>query len=267
MSILLSAVDEKNTARFPGQFVAPTNIEKLGITLSPIYFYNIAQRSFTRKLPPNHPTLHFAPCPKGVPYALVGKITHPYLQPSFDQQNNPTATYEPGYREAIVMLNPSNPNSGEDPIKDQDFEAQFSTNQGGNWNKLGVFFSTHNPPLKAEVEAAKVRLEKTYRAELERMNKARSAEEAINMANSLSHAAADYFGKSFVWHQSDLEVKSAPVEDDRMDCGECGESIKKTARACRYCSAPTDPRELAGFQEQRRKRNLYVPPSQAEKGK
>jgi hypothetical protein len=257
---VLSTNDARNDQRFPNTFLPP---EKLGIEQKPIYFYNVSQRVFSRNLPPNHPKLRFEACPKGQRYALVGELTHPYLQPEFDTQNNRTARYVSGYREAVAMLNPSNPSNGENPIKDQDFEQAFSANENGNWNKYGVFWSTHNPPLKEEVNAAYARMEKAYRGELERMNKARSAEEAINMANTLSHAAADYFGKSFLWHQSDLEVKAAPVEDDRMDCGECGESIKSTAKVCRFCSAPTDPKELASYQELRRARNTFKPAQQS----
>ena len=262
MPMLLSTDDARNAERFPNGFMPPI---KLGIEQKTIYIYNIARRVLSRKLPPNHPTLHFAACPKNQPYTLVYTLTHPYLQPEFDIQGMRTATYQSGYREAIVILNPTNPSSGENPIKDQDFELPGSVNEGANFNKYGLFFSTHNPPRKEELEAAKARLEKTYRAELERMNKARSAEEAINMANSLSHAAADYFGKSFVWHQSDLEVKAAPVEDDRMPCGECGESIKRIAKSCKECGAPTDPEELKGYQAQRKARNKYVPPTQQSK--
>lgn len=260
---VVSDKSDRNSVTFPNNFVPPDDVSKLGITFSPIYFFNVARRRFTRKLPPNHPTLTFEECPEGKRYALVGQLTHPYLQHEYDTQNNRTARFVHGYREAIAMLNPNNPSSGENPIKDQDFEQPFNANENGNWNKYGVFWSTHNPPLKEEVNAAYARMEKAYRAELERMNKARSAEEAINMANSLSHAAADYFHKSYVWHQSDLEVPTAPVEDDRVDCGECGESIKRAAKVCRFCSAPTDPRELASYQELRRARNTFKPAQQS----
>ena len=254
MSILLSADDARNSERFPNAFLPPT---RLGIKPEPIYFYNIAQRSFTRKLPPNHPTLHFAACPKGEKFALVYELTHPYLQPEFDIQNNRTATYQSGYREAIVMLNPNNPSSGES-WKDQDFELPGSANEGANLNKYGLFWSTSNPPRKVELDAAYARLEKTYRAELERMTKARSAEEAVNMATALSHAAADYFKKSFTWHQTDLEAPVA-IEDDRVECGACGELIKRTAKYCRHCDAPTDPVELKNHLELKRQRNTPRP--------
>ena len=253
---VLSDKDKRNEISFPNVFLPPT---RLGIKQEPIYFYNIANRTFTRKLPPNHPTLHFAACPKGQAYIRVYEIAHPYMQPEFDSQNNRTATYQSGYREAVAMLNPSNPSSGENPIKDQDFEMPGSMHEGGNWNKYGVFWSTSNPPKREEIAAARERMEKAYRNELERMTKAKSPDEARNMVTNLSHAAADYFGKSYSWHMTDLEAKVAPVEDDRVDCEACGESIKSTAKYCRYCDCPTNKSEARGFLERKRAINTYTP--------
>lgn len=254
MSIILTADDPRNAERFPGNFMPPT---RLGIKPEKIYIYNIAKRSFTRKLPPNHPTLYFAACPKDRPYALAYTLTHPYLQPEFDQQNNPTATYQSGYREAVVMLNPNNPSSGEN-WKDQDFEQSTSANVGGNFNKLGLFFSVNNPPKDEEVKAAYARLEKTYRGELERMSKAKTAEEAMSMRNFVSIAAAEYFKRSFSWYQSDL---AAPVEADKVNCGACDELIKPNAKLCIHCGAPTDPEKLEAWLDRRFKNGPGRPPA------
>ena len=255
MSVILSAADPRNAERFPGNFMPPT---KLGIKPTPIYVYNIAKRSFTRKLPPNHPMLFFAECPKDERYMLVHTLTHPYLQPEFDQQNNPTATYQSGYREAVVMLNPNNPSSGEN-WRDQDFEQSSSANVGGNLNKLGLFFSVNNPPKYEEVSAAYARLEKTYRAELERMSKAKTSEEAMSMRNSTSIAAAEYFKKSFSWYQSDLNAAADP---DKVNCGACDELIRPNAKLCIHCGAPTDPDKLEAWLDRRFKPQIGRPPNE-----
>ena len=73
------------------------------------------------------------------------------------------------------------------------------------------------------------------------MGKAKTADEALAMRNNISSAAADYFGVSATWHQTDLISR----DHGKVDCGACGEKIQPTAKLCMHCGAPTDPAKQA----------------------
>lgn len=206
--------------------------EGFGVKEEPIYFYNISPRAHNAPRPPNHSHLYFAPCPKDEPYALVGQISHPFTEMRKDQNDTPISTYTDGYREAARMLNPLNPGL------DQDWDGGQDLQQGGNLNYLGIFWSKSNPPAAKELKAARARLEKTYRKEIERMNACKTADEARLAANDISHAAADFFGRSYSWHESNLNAQDPA---DHVECAACGESIRKKAIICRFCQAPQDP--------------------------
>lgn len=206
--------------------------EGFGVKEEPIYFYNISHRAHSAPRPPNHPHLYFAPCPKDESYLLVGQLPHPFTEIRKDQNDTPISVYTDGYREAARMLNPLN------PALDQDWDGGQDMQQGGNLNYLGIFWSKNNPPKPAELKAARARLEKTYRKEIERMNACKTADEARLAANNISHDAADFFGRSYTWHESNLNAQDPA---DHVDCAACGESIRKKAMICRYCQAPQDP--------------------------
>lgn len=206
--------------------------EDFGVKAEAIYFYNVAPSAQSHPRPPNHPHMYFAPCPKGEPWALVGQISHPFTETRKDQNDTPISVYTDGYREAARMLNPLNPGL------DQDWDGGQDLQQGGNLNYFGVFWSKSNPPTAKELKAARARLEKTYRKEIERMNACKTADEARLAANDISHAAADFFGRSYSWHESNLNAQDPA---DHVECAACGESIRKKAMICRFCQAPQDP--------------------------
>ncbi len=202
-----------------------------GVDSTSVYFYNIAPRAISAPRPPNHPRMFFAACPVGEPYHLVGQIEHPFQQLTEDQNGVKITMLTDGYIEAARMLNPLN------PTLDQDWNDGQSLQEGGNLNYLGIFWSKNNPPRADEVKAARARLEKTYRKEIERMNACKTADEARLAANDISHAAADFFGRSYSWHESNLNAQDPA---DFAECAACGEQIRKKAMICRFCQAPQD---------------------------
>lgn len=214
---------------------------------TPIYFYNVSQLDFSVPRPPNHPHMYIRPCPKDKPYVMArGTIVHPFSEIREDQNENKFPVLTNGYREATRMMNPMNPGT------DQDFAIESEFHQGDNLNEYGVFWSTHNPPLDEELAGAKQRMEKRYRKELERMGRAKTADEALQMRNRISAAAADYFGVSATWHQTDLVSK----DHGKIDCGVCGEKIQPTAKLCIHCKAPTDEKKQAAWLEANTSPNL-----------
>ena len=198
----------------------------------PIYVYNVSRMEFNIPRPPNWPHLLIRACPENLSYLLVGQLEHPFAQIDYDQNYGKKIEYKNGYREATVMLSPMNPGT------DQNFDSPDPLDVGGNLNNYGVFWSTTNPPSEKELEAARTRMEKTYRKELDMLAglEAKSPEEARDRANNISHAAANYFGRSYSWHRSDL----TPREGAKIPCNICGELIQPSARICVHCGAPTD---------------------------
>jgi hypothetical protein len=171
-----------------------------------------------------------------------------------DQNGNRSFVYRDGFREVSRMLNPRNPGV------DQNFDDAASINQGGNLNLYGVFWSTHNPPLKEELDGARHRMEKSYRAELERMAAAKTPDEARAMANNLSHAAADYFGISGSWHQTDIRLQKPAAS--QIDCPNCGEKIMVGAAVCRHCQAVLDEEKARKLFPDRFRRGPGRPPNE-----
>ena len=228
---------QKNVAGNPAPAILPNRDDMRPTKVETIYFYNVAPQTFNVPRYPNHPRLQFKACKRGEEYAIArGSISHPFEEFREDTNFNRIPVYTNGYREATRMLCPLNPGI------DQNFDDPATLHQGGNLNRLGVFWSTHNPPLPEELAAARERLEDTYRKEIERME-AIEAESGIDgaraAANRTSHNAADYFEQSFAWHRSDLTQKKSA---GKIDCDACGEKIRATAKLCIHCGAPTDPK-------------------------
>lgn len=211
--------------------------QDFGIQETPIYFYNTSALEFNQSRPPNHPHMLIRSCPKGQPYIMArGSISHPFTEQRSDQNDNKYAVLTNGFKEATKMVNPMNPCVYGDE-RDQDYNLDSEFHQGDNLGKYGVYWSLHNPPLSEENSKAIKRMEGTYRKELERMGKAKTADEALGMRNNISAAAADYFGVSATWHQTDLISR----DYGKVECGVCGEKIQPTAKLCKECGAPTDP--------------------------
>ena len=209
----------------------------------PIYVYNISRLEFNVPRAPNWPHLLIRACPQNQPYALVGTLEHPYAQISYDQNGNKKIDYTNGFREATVMLSPMNPGT------DQNFSSPDPLDVGGNLNNYGVFWSKSNPPEHQELLAARKRMEDTYKNELAILAglEAKNPEEARDRANNVSHAAAEYYGRSYSWHRSDL----VPKEGAKVPCDVCGELIQPMAKICVHCGAPTDEAKQAMWLENR----------------
>jgi hypothetical protein len=214
-----------------------------GIQEVAIYFYNCSALEHNVSRPPNHPHMLIRSCPKGQPYVMArGSISHPFTETRSDQNDNKYPVLTNGFKEATKMINPMNPCLHGDE-RDQDYAVDSEFHQGDNLADFGVFWSTHNPPLDAEWQKGSKRMEKRYRKELERMGKAKTADEALAMRNNISAAAADYFGVSATWHQTDLVSR----DYGKVDCGVCGEKIQPTAKLCIHCKAPTDEKRQAAW--------------------
>ena len=242
---------QRNQLSYPNYISGVQN--NFGVKKIPVYIYNLSRLEFNTPRPPNHPHMLLMACKEGEEYRLVGTISHPFDEVDYDQNNNQKVVMTDGYIEATRMLNPMNhgaPNFDKYPdpqdaiVELQNMNDIHALSEGDNLNMYGCFWSVNNPPLPKEIAAARKRMESTYRQKLESMAKieAKDPAEARDRADNIAHAAADYFGKSFSWHRSDLIPKGGEVA--KIDCGACGEKIQPTARLCKECGAPTDPEKL-----------------------
>jgi len=203
-----------------------------GVVETTIYIYNIGIQEFSAPRPPNHPHLLIRRCPPEkactvhsteIGWELVGRISNPFRQIEYDQNNNRRVMMTDGYVEATRMLNPSNPGTN------QDYDAPTALNENGNLNAFGVFWSKHHPPLREELEAARRRMANTYDAKLRKMDDAAADSDPTlvrQMADRTAHAACEYFGQVRPWHpnfnaKNDLAGKS--------ECPNCGEMIRAGA--------------------------------------
>ena len=231
--------------------------DTFGVKKVEIFIYNVAKFGWDLRdgvsRPPNHPHLTIAACPEDDEYILAGRLEHPYPEVWFDQNNDRQVRHVNGYREATKMLSPRNPGI------DQDWDVEDGLSRFDNLNALGVFWSVHNPPTDEEVAAAKGRLEKTFRAELVRMNKIEreNPQEAPSQANKIARAAAEHFNTPRSWHQFDLSARQAT--GGRVPCPNCSEMIVPSAAVCRHCDAVLDEEKARQFYPDRFKNPVGRP--------
>ena len=97
-----------------------------------------------------------------------------------------------GRRIAMDVINPAN--LGIDQNIDMNGNWIAYTSLGTNFSKKGIFFSTHNPPLKKELRDAHKRLKAHYLDLMERANTARitDAAAALGIKRSDIEAAQQY---------------------------------------------------------------------------
>lgn len=106
-------------------------------------------------------------CPEDEEYAVVSSLPAVFIYPKDNVDSNEVDyVLFDGRRVAMDLINPSN--LGLD--QDTKFNASSMFAVGNNYSERGVFFSTHNPPLKRELKAAHKRLKKYYIELMERAN-------------------------------------------------------------------------------------------------
>lgn len=106
-------------------------------------------------------------CPQDAEYVVATSIPAVMIQPK-DNADNDCIDYVmfDGRRVAMDLIDPEN--FGTD--QDANFGRSRSLSSGTNFSMRGVFFSTHNPPLKKEIKAAHRRLKVYYTELMERAN-------------------------------------------------------------------------------------------------
>lgn len=122
--------------------------------------------------------------------------------------------------------------------------ASFATGKnpwwsfGANLDDIGVFWTRNNPPLDAEVAAARSKMEKTYRKLLQ-MATSIEAAGRIDDITPLMRIAASYYGEDRPWNR---------IYKKTQECPGCGEPAKPgiIRHPCGYIFDP-DRALLAGM--------------------
>jgi hypothetical protein len=109
---------------------------------------------------------------------------------------------------------------------------------GANLDDVGVFWTRNNPPLDAEVAAARAKMEATYRKLLHMANSIEAAGR-IDDITPMMRIAAAYFGEDRPWNR---------IYKKTLECPGCGEPAKPNIirHPCGYIFDP-DRALLAGM--------------------
>jgi hypothetical protein len=145
-----------------------------------VWIYNVSHREYTlgngviRKLV-------VPACREDEEYSVVTSLPAVMFYPRENVDSDETE-YTPidGRRVAMDLINPSNLSIDQDA--DFSWNAKFSL--GSNFSVKGIFFSTHNPPLKREIKAAHRRLKSYYKELVGRA-------ELLNKVNFIGYAAKE----------------------------------------------------------------------------
>jgi len=130
-------------------------------------------------------------CPEDADYAVVTSLPAVMVQPKDNVDNNRVDyVLFDGRRVAMDLIDPAN--LGIDQDSDWTWARRLSS--GCNFSMKGVFFSTHNPPLKKELKAAHKRLKKYYTDLMDKANIVRviAAAPAIGVSVQELKAAQEY---------------------------------------------------------------------------
>jgi hypothetical protein len=106
-------------------------------------------------------------CSDDAEYSVVTSLPAVMIQPKDNVDNNciDYVLFD-GRRVAMDLIDPAN--MGIDQDSDWSWARRLST--GCNFSMKGVFFSTHNPPLKKELKAAHKRLKQYYTDLMDKVN-------------------------------------------------------------------------------------------------
>jgi len=207
------------------------NVRYTGVAWQPtyipeyhVYIFNVSQRSFAKVGPWANTSIPGVvdddPVLPGMKanekYHFVASYPQPMLMPKLsDQSSEMDAVRVDARRYVMDIINPDNATLNMDTV----VPAEHRLSINNDLSIKGVFYSLNNPPTQHEVRSAIDRMEKYYRALLEKArtleltDKAKLSEE---LASNPDFAyAAEYFGVEMSWNKR----QSRPEQ-----CANCGES-------------------------------------------
>jgi hypothetical protein len=183
-----------------------------------VYIYNVANREFERRLPPQIPRLILKACPPDQEYIQVAKLAEPFEQADRDID---TGEVRIRFHSAKAIA--------QDIVccgaADMDAAAPDAVAAGVDYRAKGLFWSLNNPPTAEEVAKANKRVEEFFRARLSRNTALEytNPKELMERLGEDDHLAADYFGEEYSWHKQRVKKVTAAA---KVECPYCGDQIK-----------------------------------------
>lgn len=212
-----------------------------------VYLYNMSkvnignETSFVVSRPPLMREFRIKRCPDRNDYVLATKLPQPLLIPKGNVDSNEIDIVPQDVRRfATDIVNPDNLTIDQgafiDPTK--------ITGQGNNLGVKGVFWSLNGPgatlggqrksirvagkdipvfeePTKEELSAARERMEKNYRRQLEEAD-AVAVSQPADLGKFLTpehHAACEYYGEDRSWHGKKARTDFCPICGEKMRSG------------------------------------------------
>ena len=152
-----------------------------------VWIYNIAHQGYVLDNSMVR-TLKVPACTEDAEYAVVTSIPAVYIYPKDNVDSNEVDyVIFDGRRVAMDLIDPAN--MGID--QDSDWTWARTLSSGCNFSMKGVFFSTHNPPLKKELKSAHKRLKKYYTDLMDKANVLVRMSYVVSAAQKLGVAPAE----------------------------------------------------------------------------
>ena len=212
-----------------------------------VYIYNLSEVnvgddvSFVVSRPPLMREFRIKRRLPGTEYTLATKLPQPLLLPKGNVDSNEVDMVPQDVRRfAMDIINPDNLTIDQGAFID----PGKVTGQGNNLGVKGVFWSLNGPgatmggerkyitigrdrvevfeaPTAAEIKAARERMEKNYKLQLEQAD-AVSISQPADLGKFLTpehHAACEYFGEDRPWHGKRTKTDFCPLCGEKMRHG------------------------------------------------
>jgi len=212
-----------------------------------VYLYNMSkvnignETSFVVSRPPLLREFKIKYCPTNKDYVLATKLPQPLLIPKGNVDSNEIDIVPQDVRRfAMDIVNPDNLTVDQDAFID----PSKVTGQGNNLGVKGVFWSLNGPgathdgdrkfvviagqrvpvfeePQPVEIKAARERMEKNYRRQLEEAD-AVAVSQPADLGKFLTpehHAACEYYGEDRAWHGKKARTDFCPICGEKMRAG------------------------------------------------
>lgn len=187
-----------------------------------VYLYSISKKEHVVSRAPMISRLVLHACPDDQEYTCVAKFAHPFEQSDRDVDTGEVRVRYHNARAVAQDIVCPDASSMDSPVP----LTTLSVNT--DLRKLGLFWTTNNPPTDEEVKKAYKRLEDHYRDCLARADALEHdpVNQNLLVANKDYHDACEYFGVERKWHTTPKRKKA---EATKVECVNCGEEIRDGA--------------------------------------
>lgn len=192
-----------------------------------VFLYNISEQEHVVSRPPLIKEMKIRGRKPSETVALCAKFPQPLNMPKGNVDSGEVDFIVTDTRRFVTdIINPDNITINQDAF------IEKSTSGGSNdLGAKGVFWSLNGPgaskdgyleePTQQEIDAARKRLEKRYRFLLDRAKavEVSNPKELSEILSPEHHAAAEYYGETYTWHNKQVRADYCPQCGERMRAG------------------------------------------------